>query len=92
MLVIMAARNRLDTTEKVMQMPDPVTEELLGKLKIMAHRSGVEIDLNRMTSDMGYAYQMLMELGNTHDQVQGLVVMQMLKHFGLLDLSDGMPE
>jgi hypothetical protein len=88
----MATWNERDTTEKVLQMPDPVTEELLGKLKIMAERSGVEFDSNRMTTDMGYAYQTLMELGNTHDQMQGLVVMQMLKHLGLLDLSDGMSE
>jgi hypothetical protein len=73
-------------------MSDPVTEELLGKLKTMAENSGVEIDTNRMTTDMGYAYQTLMELGNTHDQVQGLVVMQLLKQLGLLDLSDGMSE
>jgi len=73
-------------------MPDPVTEELLGKLVIMAQKSGVEFDSKRMTTDMGYAYQTLMELGNTHDQIQGLVVMQMLKHLGLLDLSGGMPE
>jgi hypothetical protein len=73
-------------------MPDPVTEELLGKLKIMAKNNDVEFDPSRMTTDMDYAYQMLMELGNTHDQMQGLVVMQMLKHLGLLDLSDGMSE
>ena len=73
-------------------MADPVTQELLGKLKVMAKKSGVEFDPNRMTTDMGYAYQMLMELGNTPDQIQGLVVMQALKHFGLLDLSEGMSE
>ncbi len=73
-------------------MPDPVTEELLGKLVVMAKESGVEFDPGRMTTDMDYAYQTLMELGNTHDQIQGLVVMQMLKHLGLLDLSDGMSE
>lgn len=88
----MATWNERDTTEEVLQMPDPVTEELLGKLKIVAEKSGVEFDPNRMTTDMGYAYQTLMELGNTHDQMQGLVVMQMLKHLGLLDLSDGMSE
>jgi hypothetical protein len=88
----MATWNELDITEKVLQMPDPVTEELLGKLKVMAQKSGIEIDSNRMATDMGYAYQMLMELGNTHDQMQGLVVMQLLKHLGLLDLSDGMSE
>jgi hypothetical protein len=88
----MATWNERDTTEKVLQMPDPVTEELLGKLKIMAERNGVEFDPKRMTTDMGYAYQTLMDLGNTHDQMQGLVVMQMLKHLGLLDLSDGMSE
>jgi len=88
----MATWNELDITEKVLQMADPVTEELLGKLKVMAQKSGIEIDSNRMTADMGYAYQMLMELGNTHDQMQGLVVMQLLKHLGLLDLSDGMSE
>jgi hypothetical protein len=92
LLVIMATRNELDTTEKVLQMPDPVTEELLGKLKIVAEKNGVEFDPKRMTTDMGYAYQMLMELGDTHDQIQGLVVMQMLRHLGLLDLSDGMSE
>ena len=73
-------------------MADPVTEELLGKLKTMAEKGGVEFDSDRMTKDLGYAYEILMELGNTHDQVQGLVVMQMLKHLGLLDLSDGMSE
>ena len=73
-------------------MPDPVTEELLGKLKIMAKKSGVEFDSDRMTKDMGYAYEMLMGLGDTDDQMQGLVVMQMLKHLGLIDLSDGMSE
>jgi hypothetical protein len=73
-------------------MPDPVTEELLGKLKILAQKSGVEFDPKRMTTDMDYAYQTLMELGDTPDQIQGLVVMQTLKHLGLLDLSDGMSE
>jgi hypothetical protein len=73
-------------------MADPVTQELLGKLKVMAKKSGVEFDPSRMTIDMDYAYQMLMELGNTPDQIQGLVVMQALKHFGLLDLSGGMSE
>jgi hypothetical protein len=80
------------TIKVFLQMSDPVTEELLGKLKIMAEKSGVEIDPNRMTTDMGYAYQMLMELGDTHDQIQGLVVMQLLKQLGLLDLSEGMSE
>jgi len=88
----MATWNERDTTEEVLQMPDPVTEELLGKLKIVAEKNGVEFDPKRMTTDMGYAYQMLMELGDTHDQIQGLVVMQMLRHLGLLDLSDGMSE
>ncbi|MFZ2162476.1 MAG: hypothetical protein WAW02_09690 [Sideroxyarcus sp.] len=73
-------------------MSDPVTEELLGRLKIMAENNGVEFDSKRMTTDMDYAYQTLMELGDTHDQIQGLVVMQMLRHLGLLDLSDGMSE
>jgi hypothetical protein len=73
-------------------MADPVTQELLGKLKVMAAESGFEFDQSRMTTDMDYAYQMLMELGNTPDQMQGLVVMQALKHFGLLDLSEGMSE
>jgi hypothetical protein len=73
-------------------MADPVTQELLEKLKIMAEKNGVEFDAERMTRDMGYANQVLMELGDTHDQVQGLVVMQLLKQLGLLDLSDGMSE
>ncbi|MBU1427163.1 MAG: hypothetical protein KKH12_14615 [Gammaproteobacteria bacterium] len=73
-------------------MADPVTQELLDKLKIMAEKNGVEFDSKRMTKDMGYANEMLMELGDTHDQVQGLVVMQLLKQLGLLDLSDGMSE
>ena len=56
------------------------------------HRLGVDFDSERMTKDLGYAYDTLMELGNTEDQMQGLVVMQALKHLGLLDLSDGMSE
>jgi len=82
----------VDYMNKVLKMADPVTQELLDKLKIMAEANGVEFDSNRMTKDMGYANQMLMELGDTHDQVQGLVVMQLLKQLGLLDLSDGMSE
>ncbi len=73
-------------------MADPVTEELLDKLKTMAASSGIEIDSNRMTRDMGYANEILMEMCNTHDQVQGLIVMQLLKQLGLMDLSDGMSE
>ncbi len=73
-------------------MADPVTEELLDKLKTMAESNGIEIDSSRMTRDMGYASQILMDMGDTHDQMQGLVVMQLLKQLGLVDLSDGMSE
>jgi hypothetical protein len=88
----MATLSGFDSREKVLQMSDPVTLELLGKLKMMAKKSGVDFDSERMTKDLGYAYDTLMELGNTEDQMQGLVVMQALKHLGLLDLSDGMSE
>ena len=73
-------------------MLDPVTVKLLGKLKIMAKKSGMDIDLMRMAEDMGYANQMLTELGDTHDPEQGLVVLKLMKQLCLIDMSDGMGE
>ncbi len=73
-------------------MLDPVTVKLLEKLKTMAKKRNVEVDLQRMEADMGYANQMLTELGNTLDPEQGLVVLQLMQQLCLIDMSDGMGE
>ena len=73
-------------------MADPETIALLDKLKTMAANNGIEIDSDRMIRDMDYASQVLLDMGDTHDQIQGLVVMQLLKQLGLQDWSDGMSE
>jgi hypothetical protein len=73
-------------------MPDPVTLKLLDKLKIMAEKSGLTIDTQRMTTDMGYAEAILVELGDTTDPDQGWTVMQLLQLLGLHDWSEGIGE
>ncbi len=70
----------------------PETAKLIGKLKTITKKHGVEIDAQRMGTDMGYAHQMLIELGNTSDPEQGVVVMQLMQDLCLIDMSDGMGE
>lgn len=87
--VTVATCRGFDLMEKVIQMADPVTEELLARLKEL---SGADFDAERMTKDMGYASQVLTGLSDTPDQIQGFVIMQLLRQLGLLDLSEGMGE
>jgi len=73
-------------------MLDPETTELLNKLKIAGEKIGVQIDLARMSLDMGYANQILLEMGNTFDQEQGWIVLQLMQRLCLFDATDGMSE
>ena len=73
-------------------MLNPETLELLGKLKKMGEKNGVDIDLTRMAQDMGYANQILIEMGSTFDQEQGWVVLQLMHQLCLYDGTEGMSE
>lgn len=73
-------------------MSDHTTTKLLAELKVMAEKSGLSIDTQRMTTDMAYAESILVELGDTTDPDQGWVVMQLLQLLGLHDWSAGMGE
>jgi hypothetical protein len=73
-------------------MLDPETLELLDKLKIMGEKFGVHIEPDRMAWDLGYANQILLEMGNTPDQEQGWVVLQLMQRLCLYDASEGVSE
>lgn len=73
-------------------MLDPATLKLIDKLKIMGEKFGVHIEPDRMSRDMGYANQILLEMGNTHDQEQGWVVLQLMQQLCLYDASEGVSE
>lgn len=73
-------------------MLNPETVGLLGKLKKMGEKNGVDIDPTRMAQDMGYANQILIEMGSTFDQEQGWVVLQLMQQLCLYDATEGMSE
>lgn len=73
-------------------MLNPETLELLGRLKMMGEKNGVDIDPTRMAQDMGYANQILIEMGSTFDQEQGWVVLQLMQQLCLYDATEGMSE
>ncbi|MBI5890902.1 MAG: hypothetical protein HZB47_09520 [Nitrosomonadales bacterium] len=73
-------------------MLDTETMEALGELKTMAAKNGLDIDVDRMLKDMGYANRILTEMSNTLDQKQGLIVLYVMKQLCLYDASEGMSE
>ncbi|OHC81856.1 MAG: hypothetical protein A2100_00085 [Sideroxydans sp. GWF2_59_14] len=58
---------------------------LLAKLKVLAKKTGTNLDLVKMSGDLGYAELTLKELSNADDPELVLVVIQLMNQFGLLD-------
>ncbi|MBI5007992.1 MAG: hypothetical protein HZB95_12815 [Nitrosomonadales bacterium] len=70
-------------------MLDPATLALLAKLKVLAKKTGINLDLVKMTGDKGYAELTLKELSNSDDAELVLIVVQLMNQFGLIDAPAG---
>lgn len=66
-------------------MLDPTTLALLAKLKVLAKKTGTNLDLVKMSGDMGYAELTLKELSDADDPELVLVVIQLMNQFGMID-------
>lgn len=67
-------------------MLDPTTLALLAKLKVLAKKSGTNIDLIKMSEDKNYAALTLKELSNSDDAELVLIVIQLMNQFGMIDV------
>lgn len=65
-------------------MLDPTTLALLAKLKVLAKRSGTNIDLVKMSEDKDYAEHTLKDLSNSDDPELVLNVIQLMNQFGMI--------
>lgn len=65
-------------------MLDNETMLLLAKLKVAAKKSGVNIDLIKMSGDQRYAATMLNELSNADDPETVLMVVTLMNKFGMI--------
>ena len=65
-------------------MLDNATLTLLTRLKILAKKTGVNIDLIKMSGDMDYAALMLKELSNSDDPELVQIVIQLMNQFGMI--------
>ena len=63
---------------------DPTTLAMLAKLKVLAKKSGTNIDLVKMSEDRNYAELALKELSNSDDPELVLNVIQLMNQFGLI--------
>lgn len=66
-------------------MLDPETMVLLGKLKILARKTGANIDLVKMSGDRSYAELTLKDLSNTDDPELVLIVIKLMNIYGLFE-------
>ena len=66
-------------------MLDPVTMKLLGKLKVLAKHYGTHIDLVKMAEGSDYAELTLKQLSNSEDPELILIVIKLMKYFGLIE-------
>lgn len=65
-------------------MLDHATLALLAKIKVLAKKSGTNIDLVKMSNDKAYAELALKELSNSDDSELVLIVIQLMNQFGLI--------
>ncbi|MBU1447857.1 MAG: hypothetical protein KKF58_06060 [Gammaproteobacteria bacterium] len=68
-------------------MLDAATMALLAKVKMLAKKIGVNVDLVRMSNELSYAETTLKELSNADDSELVLIVIQLMNQLGLI----GMP-
>lgn len=65
-------------------MLDNETVALLGKLKLLAKKSGVNIDVIRMSSDAAYVESSLRELSNSDDPELVMSAIGLMNRFKLI--------
>lgn len=65
-------------------MYDQATLTLLAKVKTLAKKMGVNVDLLRIGEDREYTAQVLSQLSNSDDQELVLMVINLMNHFGLI--------
>ena len=65
-------------------MLDNATLGLLTKLKVLAKREGVNIDLIQMSEDNGYAALTLKNLSNSDDTDLVQIVITLMNQFGMI--------
>ena len=66
-------------------MLDPTTLALLAKIKVLAKKSGTNIDLIKMSEDKDYAALTLKDLSNSDEPELVLIVIQLMNQFGMID-------
>ncbi len=70
-------------------MLDPTTLALLAKIKVLAKKSGTNIDLIKMSEDKDYAALTLKDLSNSDEPELVLIVIQLMNQFGMIDAPRG---
>ena len=65
-------------------MLDAATMALLAKVKMLAKKIGINIDLVRMSNEKSYAETTLNELSNADDPELVLIVIQLMNQLGLI--------
>ena len=70
-------------------MLDPATMALLAKLKVLAKKTGINLDLVKMSGDKGYAELTLKALSDSDDQELVLIVIQLMNQFGMIGAPAG---
>jgi hypothetical protein len=70
-------------------MLDAATLALLAKLKVLAKKTGTNLDLVKMSGDRSYAELTLKELSNADDPELVLIVVQLMNLFGMIDAPAG---
>lgn len=68
-------------------MLDAATMALLAKVKMLARKGGVNVDLVRIGNERAYAETTLQELSNADDHEMVLIAVQLMNQLGLI----GMP-
>ncbi len=66
-------------------MLDPTTLAMLAKIKVLAKKSGTNIDLIKMSEDKDYAALTLKDLSNSDEPELVLIVIQLMNQFGMID-------
>ncbi|MHB1116863.1 hypothetical protein [Sideroxydans sp.] len=65
-------------------MLDAATMALLAKVKMLAKKIGINVDLVRMSNEKSYAETTLNELSNADDPELVLIVIQLMNQLGLI--------
>jgi hypothetical protein len=65
-------------------MYDHATLTLLAKLKMLAKKMGINVDLMKIGEDKEYTADVLSQLSNSDDQELVMIVINLMNQFGLI--------